>query len=289
MEKLSTFTFSAKAYCLLTKPGIMAGNLITTAGGFALARHGQTGELFGATLVGLSCVIASGCVLNNCIDREADAKMQRTKYRTELFRKVSVSGATVFALLLGILGLLCLFWFTNLVATLVALFGFVTYVALYTYSKYRSVHGTLIGSLAGAVPPVVGYTAVTGTLDAGAWVLFLMLVLWQMPHFFAIAMYRRDDYEAAGIPVLPVKRGFKAAKGQMLGYIAAFSAACGMLLWFGYVGIGFVVVSTLLGAGWFALGLQGFWCADDTVWARKMFITSLVVILTLSALLIGGM
>jgi len=286
MEKLSTFTFSPKAYCLLTKPGIIAGNLITTAAGFFLATQEKSLLLFLSAMCGLACIIASGCVLNNCIDRAADAKMQRTKHRASWFQQVSVQNATAFALLLGTLGTWCLFTYTNLLTTAVALFGFFTYVALYTYSKYRTVHGTLIGSIAGAVPPVVGYTAVSNTLDAGAWILFLMLVLWQMPHFYAIAMYRHEDYEAAGIPVLPVEKGIRAAKVQMVGYMAGFVGACWLLAWCGYVGTSFVIASTLLSAAWFSLGIQGFWCKNDTVWARKMFICSLVVILGVSGLII---
>lgn len=285
MQKLSipAFTFATKTYCLLTKPGIIFGNAITTAGGFALASRGHIDVwLFLVTLVGLSLVIASACVFNNYIDRNADEKMTRTQNRPLVKGLISARGAMAFAIVLGSIGTLLLAVFANLLAVLIALFGFFVYVILYSFSKYHSVHGTLIGSIAGAVPPVIGYCAVSNRLDAGAWILFAMIVLWQMPHFFAIAIYRLEDYAAASIPVLPIKKGMLTTKIQMLLYIIGFIGASSMLVAFGYLEYAYLIVVALLGLAWVGLCIKGFKCDNDRLWARTMFFFSLVVIMGLS-------
>src|SRR5208282_3822889 len=111
---------------------------------------------------------------------------------------------------------------TNPLAVSVAFAAFFIYVVLYGFWKRRKTVATLVGSIAGAIPPVVGYVAVSNRLDVGAWILFSILVLWQMPHFFAIAMYRLEDYKAASVAVLPAVKGIYATKVQMLLYILAF-------------------------------------------------------------------
>jgi len=281
MEKISipSYSYTAKSYCLLAKPGIMLGNAITIAGGFALASKGNIDFLlFLLTMIGLSCVIGSACAFNNYIDREADMKMSRTKNRPLARGDISERNALIFAAVLGALGASILGTFTNLRTLSVALFGFLVYVVLYSLSKYRSVHGTLIGSAAGAVPPVVGYCAVSDKLDAPAWILFAIMVMWQMPHFFAIAIYRMDDYAKANIPVLPIKKGIVRTKVQMVLYIIGFIAASSLLPLFDYTGNGYFFLVLLLGSGWLVLALRGFKSSNDTLWARKMFIFSLLMI-----------
>ena len=288
MEKLSlpAFTFATRTYCLLTKPGIILGNVITTAGGFVLASRSRIDFwLFLAVLSGLSLVIASACVFNNYIDRDADKKMTRTKNRALVMGVISAQRAILFALFLGLFGTLFLALFANLLTVVLALLGFFIYVVLYSFSKYYSMHGTLIGSIAGAIPPIVGYCAVSNCFDVGALILFTMIALWQMPHFFAIAIYRLDDYIAAAIPVVPVKKGIRTAKIQMLLYIVAFIVVSSMLALFGYVGNGYLIATALFGTSWLLLCIKGFKCASDKFWARKMFFFSLVVILGLCIVL----
>jgi protoheme IX farnesyltransferase len=285
MQKVSvpTFSFAAKAYYSLTKPGIIMGNAITAAAGFALASRGQIDSgLFFATLLGISLIIASACVCNNYIDRNADEKMQRTKNRALALGVISVQSALTFAIILGMLGALVLSLYTNLLTVAIALVGFFVYVVLYSFSKYHSVHGTLIGSIAGAVPPVVGYCAVSNRLDAGALILFAMIALWQMPHFFAIAIYRLEDYIAASIPVLPIKKGMLTTKIHMLLYIIAFIGASLMLFAGNYVGYAYLIVATLLGLTWAGLCIKGLKCDNDTLWARQMFLFSLIIITGIS-------
>src|SRR5579872_1139906 len=166
-----------RTYYLLTKPGIIMGNLITTVSGFALASRGHLdGWLFLATLIGLGCVIASACVFNNYIDRDLDRKMARTKNRALVMGLISGRNAIYFAMILGVVGFIALILYTNLLAVIVAAVGFIVYVGLYSFWKTRTSYATLIGSVSGAVPPVVGYCAVSSQFDMGAALLFMILV-----------------------------------------------------------------------------------------------------------------
>ncbi len=273
-----------KTYFSLTKPGIIFGNAITTAGGFALASSARGGGhinfgLFLATLIGISFVVASACVFNNYIDREIDGMMARTKNRALVKGLVSGRNAIIYAISLVLVGVLVLALYTNLLAVGIALTGFFVYVVLYSIWKRRSIYGTIVGSISGAVPPVVGYVAVSNSFDAGAIILFSILVLWQMPHFYAIAIYRLDDYAAASIPVLPVKKGVHTAKMHILVYISAFIIAALMPTVFGYTGYAYFTVVGLLGLTWLGLAIKGFSTSNnDKLWARKMFFSSLIVI-----------
>jgi protoheme IX farnesyltransferase len=280
-----------RTYYQLTKPGIIYGNLLTAAAGFllasAVARHIDLWLLL-ATLAGTSLVIASACVCNNYIDRGIDRKMARTKKRALVAGLVPARNALIYGALLGVLGFLVRGLWVNSLVVAIGVIAFVDYVALYGLAKRRSIHSTLVGSISGAAPITAGYCAVTGRLDTGALLVFLMLVLWQMPHFYAIAMYRFDDYKAAGLPVLTVKRGMHSAKVQILLYVVAFIFACAALTVFGYTGYVYLAVMLIVGLVWLRLGLQGLKTADDKAWARKMFFFSLIVILVLSAMVSVG-
>lgn len=270
-------------YYLLTKPGIVLGNLVTVAAGFLLASKGviHLGLFFG-TLAGLAFIMASACVFNNYIDREVDGKMKRTKNRPLAAGLISGDKAIFFGSVLGVMGGLILFFTTNLLTLFIASLGFFIYVVLYSLWKCHTIYGTAIGSLAGAVPPVVGYCAVSDRFDAGALILFAMMVLWQMPHFFAIALYHFQDYKAAGIPVLPIIKGAFRTKIHMVLYIAAFIFTASLLTFFHYTGIFYLIVTLLLGTAWLGLGLKGFATQNDQKWGGEMFRLSLILIAAIS-------
>lgn len=284
MERLLRLSaiFTLRKYLTLAKPGIILGNAVNAAAGFALASRGHIDlMLLFTTLFGLSCVIGAGCAFNNYIDREMDEKMNRTRNRVLVKKQVSPKNALIFAAIVGLFGVGLLAALTNLLAAFLALLGLFVYVFLYSLTKTRTTHCTLIGSVAGAIPPVVGYCAVSQQFDLAAWVLFAMLVMWQMPHFFAIAIRRLEDYKAASVPVLPIKKGLKITKIQMTLYVIAFTAVALLLTVFRYTGWGYFAVVTLLGALWLILSLKGFACKNDQAWARQMFIFSLVVVMVL--------
>jgi len=273
-----------KNYITLTKPGIIFGNATTMTCGFVLAsKMAFDPVLFFITLLGLSLVIGAACVCNNYSDQSIDIKMQRTKNRPLVQGSVLPKNALLFAFFLASTGFSLLHCYTNYLTTYVAAFGFAIYVFAYGFLKARSTHATLIGSLSGATPPVVGYLAVTNTFDTAAFLLYSVVVFWQMPHFFAIAMYRVSDYAAAGIPVLPVVRGSFTTKCNMLAYVVAFGFSASLLTLFGYAGYISLMTTLLLTAYWLWLSFQGFSVSDDILWAKKMFFYSLVVIMVLSS------
>jgi protoheme IX farnesyltransferase len=277
-----------KQYYWLTKPGIIYGNVINTLAGFFLASvvaWAFDGWLLVATVLGTSLIIGSGCVFNNYIDRRIDQKMKRTKKRALATGKLPVRNALIFGAVLGIAGFTLLALFVNWLVVAIGAIGYIDYIILYGYAKRKSVYGTLVGSISGSMPPVAGYCAVTGSFDMGAFLLFLLLTAWQMPHFYSIAMYRHKDYEAAGIPVLPVKKGMQHTKVQILVYIIIFTLATLLLTVFDYTGYIYFVVMALLGLAWLRLAIKGFKAVDDEAWARKMFGFSLVVTLTVAVML----
>lgn len=276
-----------KNYVLVAKPGIIFGNLISAAAGFFLASKGQVDDAdLLATLIGISLVVASGCVFNNCVDRNIDRKMIRTRNRVLAKGLISLKIAVSYATILGIAGMALLWAATNLLSVVIVLAGLVIYVGVYSmYMKRNSVYSALIGSLAGATPPLAGYCAVTGRFDMGAVILLSIFSLWQMPHCYAIAVFRFDDYAAAAIPVLPVKQGTAAAKKHIVGYILAFMAATLMLTFGGYTGYSTFAVATVLGLSWLYLAWSGYKGSDERLWARKLFVFSILTIFILSVMM----
>lgn len=286
-----------KEYYALAKPGLVYGNLIPVIAGFLLGAHVWLGyidlETLTATIIGIAFVMGSGCVFNNIIDADIDGSMERTKERSLVVGRISKNAALIFGACLGIAGFGILALWTNFLAAAAAAVGFFVYVALYTiWAKRRTTWSTAIGSIAGATPPVVGYCAASGRFDLAAILLFAILVLWQIPHFYSIAIYRRDDYAAAKIPVLPVRQGINVAKINILIYIIAFLFVAPLLAVFGYAGNAYFIIATILGLIWLGLGFSGFQSsgaaanqaaqmANDKRWARRMFFVSLIVMVTL--------
>ncbi len=270
-------------YYRLTKPGIVYGNAITAVAGFLFASGTSVdvGMLL-AMLVGLSLTIAGSCVVNNVMDREIDAHMERTKERAIPTGRIPISHALVFAGTLLLTGLSTLLFLTNFLAFAITFAGVIVYVGLYTPAKSRTVHSTLIGAVAGAVPPVVGYTAASGVLDAVALLLFLILVAWQMVHFFAIAIFRVDEYRAAGVPVMAVSRGIQATKILMIIYTLLFMGGLYALYIIAGLGLFYALIMGILSLGWLTLATIGLWTPDDTHWAKRMFLYSIVILLIFS-------
>ncbi len=285
--KVATISKSAfRAYLELTKPGIIMGNGMSAIAGFMLASKGPIDyALFVSMLMGLSLVMASACVFNNYIDRECDAKMERTKHRALVTGRISPKSALVYSTLLGLSGILLLGVYTNLLTMSLGLLGFLGYVILYSFSKYSTSYATVMGSFAGAIPPTVGYCSVSSHFDLGALLLYAIIVFWQMPHFYAIALYRKNDYQAASIPILPLTKGVLTTKIHMLLYTIAFTLTAPLLSIFGYTSPLYLLLSLLLGASWCILSLQGFKTRNDVLWARKMFIFSLIAISSLCVMI----
>ena len=269
-----------REYYYLTKPGILFSNVIAAFAGFLLASSWNIdlGLLF-ATLGGVACIIASACVVNNYLDRHIDAHMIRTKKRATVSGSIGRSSIILFATLLGGIGF-GLISLTNTTTLVLGVVAYLMYIVVYGYFKRTSVHGTLVGSISGALPPVAGYTAVTNQIDGAAIILFVILAAWQMPHFYAISMFRRDDYKKAKIPVLSVIKGMKAAKQQIVVYIIVLALAAPLLAVNGYAGITYLIIAVIAPLVWLFIGYK-YRALPDVKWARKMFFNSLWVLLIL--------
>lgn len=267
-----------KDYYTLTKPGIIRGNIIAAVAGFLFATQRSFDVVvFLFMVIGLSAVIGSACVFNNIIDRKIDKHMERTKRRAMVTGSIGLLSAYFFGTTLGVIGFILLWFFVNPLASVVSMVGFFFYVVVYTYFKRVTVSGTVIGSVSGAIPPVVGYTAVSNTLDAGAVLLFLILTFWQMPHFYAIAIFRINDYRAAAIPVLSIVKGIQRAKKEIIVYVVLFLIAAMLPYAFGYRGVVYFVTILLFGSQWLYRGLH-LWHENDEKWSGKMFQSSLIVL-----------
>lgn len=259
-------------YVQLTKPGITLSNLMTTFAALWLASYGYPNwKLALFTMLGTALVIMSGAALNNFYDRDLDKKMKRTQNRAVATGRISARNAILLGIGLLLAGVTVLAVFANPLAAVWGLIGHIFYVLIYTPMKRVTTLNTVIGGISGAAPPVIGWVAVTGTMDMAAWLLFLILFLWQPPHFLALAMLKTEEYRAGNLPMLPVVKGFAETKRQMVLWGSVLFPASLLLFVHGSVGYVYLIVMGVMGILYMVLLLQGFKAKDDLAWARKLF------------------
>ncbi|URJ32648.1 heme o synthase [Blochmannia endosymbiont of Camponotus sp.] len=279
-----------KYYLHLTKPGIVLGNLMSATGGFLIAsRRGYVScSLFIAMTIGTALVIAASCVLNNIIDRDIDAVMERTKNRVlvqhgQLFLNQSI----LYAVILSIFGFLFLSFTKNFLTVYLAAIGLFIYVGVYSlWMKRRSIYSIMVGSISGAMPPVIGYCTAANQFDVGALILLIIFSLWQIPHSHSIAILRLNDYKVACIPTFPIKKGVESTKNHMVVYIIGFIITTTLFTVMGYASYIFLIIISVMNLWWLYMGFYGYRIINhDSLWARKMFLLSLAIIVSLNLLL----
>ncbi len=238
------------SYVRLTKPRVIELLLVTTVPPMILAANGMPRiGLIIAVLVGGTLAAGGANAINCWVERERDQVMNRTRHRPLPLGELSPTSALVFALALEVIAFALLWATANLLAAVLALSATVFYVFVYTiWLKPRSPQNIVIGGAAGAVPVLVGWAAVTGSLAAPAWVLFAVIFFWTPPHFWALSVRYRDDYAAAGIPMLPVVRGLKVAARQILVYSVIVVATTLLLVPVASMGIVYTATAVVLGA-----------------------------------------
>jgi len=225
-------------------------------------------------LVGSTLTMASATVVNNYWDRELDQKMERTRNRTLPMGRMSPTAVLSYGIILGIAGLATLFAL-DVLTGLLGLLGWFVYIVIYTmWLKRSSTWSTSIGGVSGAMPPVIGYCAVTNELDAGAWLLFALLFLWQPAHFWSLAIRRVEEYREAGFPLLPVVKGIKRTKLQMIPYVLLLLPTVVLLYTYGYAGIYFLIISAALSVVWLVHTISGLMTKDTEKWAKINFLIS---------------
>ena len=195
----------ATDFIALTKPRLNALVIVTTAVGYFLgATAGSSFARFLYVIIGTACVAGAAAALNQVAERDVDGLMWRTRMRPLPDGRMHSGEALIFGILLAAIGLIVLVLTTSLLTAAVALVTLVSYTLVYTPLKRRTPAAMLVGAVPGALPPVIGWAAARGTLDAGAWALFTIVFVWQIPHFLAIAWLHREDFGRAGLPLVPV-------------------------------------------------------------------------------------
>ncbi|REK74620.1 heme o synthase [Paenibacillus paeoniae] len=260
----------------LTKPRLLRLNMFAALGGFWVASKWDIDiPLMIWMLIGSTLTMASATVVNNYWDRELDQKMERTRNRTLPMGRMKPSAVLAYGIILGVTGIAVLFLLVNSITGWLGLLGWFVYIVIYTmWLKRTSTWSTSIGGISGAMPPAIGYCAVTGEIDAGAWILFALLFLWQPAHFWSLAIRRVEEYREAGFPLLPVVKGIQRTKLQMIPYVLLLLPSVILLYWFGYAGIYFLIISVVLSLVWLVHTLQGIKAKDTEKWAKINFLIS---------------
>jgi protoheme IX farnesyltransferase len=235
---------------MLTKPRIISLLLLTTLVPMLIAREGAVDwALIVWTLLGGALAAGGAGAINMYLDRDIDAIMSRTRQRPVPTNRVSPLRALVFGLVLNLLAFVVLWWAANLLAAVLAMIGTVYYVLIYTrWLKRTTPHNIVIGGAAGAIPPLVGWAAVTNNIGVEAIFLFAIIFYWTPPHFWALALLRRNEYARAGIPMLPVVQGDAETKWQILLYTLLMLAITLVLTPLGLAGPVYFVCAAILGA-----------------------------------------
>ncbi|AID01075.1 protoheme IX farnesyltransferase [Staphylococcus xylosus] len=263
----------------IIKMGLVQGNLIPAFAGswlaIVLANHSFLSSIpqILMMLVGSTLIMGGACALNNYYDQDIDSIMPSKQQRPTVNDRISDRNLLMLSFGMMLIGEALLFAL-NIPSGVIGLLGIVGYVSFYSiWSKRHTVWNTVIGSFPGAVPPLIGWTAIEGNISLVAVALFLVIFCWQPIHFYALAIKRKDEYSLANIPMLPSVKGFKRTRVSMFLWLVILLPLPFLL---SSLGTTFIVLATLLNLGWLYLGLTSFKKnSDQTKWATKMFIYSL--------------
>lgn len=271
----------------LTKPRITTLNLVATAAGFGLARSQPSAATFAATMVGTALVVGSANALNCYLERGVDRYMARTRNRPLPAGRLAPQVAVIFGIALAALGVPLLTFAVNPLAGLLATVALVSYVLVYTPLKQVSPAALLVGAVPGAAPPLIGWAAATGQVDPPGVALFALLFLWQVPHFLAITLYRKEDYARAGFKILPLERGETATRRALAVYQVATVLASLALVPLAGAGLVYLVAAIVLGGLTLVSARRGLRADVGPKWARSFFMsTNVYLTLLMGALMI---
>jgi len=270
----------------LTKPRITLMVLVTAAGGMWLAPGSLDLLAMTVMLVTTGMVVGAANALNCYLERDIDRLMARTANRPLPDGRLEPVWALLLGVGMGTLSVPVLWLVVNPMTGFLGLVALLSYVAIYTPMKQWTPTALFVGAIPGALPPLMGWTAVTGTIEAPGLVLFGVLFFWQIPHFIAISIFRQDEYERAGLKVLPSVRGLQSAKVQAAVYTFALWAVSILLVPYGLAGLIYLSTAVVAGALFFGESLRGFSAPDVKVWAKKLFVASLFYLTVLFASLI---
>ena len=247
-------------YLVLCKPRVVVLIVFTAVVGMFLAVPGWPPLIaFWAGTLGIGLAASSAAAINHLLDRRIDAKMKRTKHRPLASGQLTERNVLIFALSLGLLAMVILVMGTNTLTAILTFMSLIGYAIVYTaWLKRATPQNIVIGGAAGAAPPVLGWTAVTGSLEPQALLLFLIIFIWTPPHFWALAIYRKDEYALVDIPMLPVTHGTAFTRLQILLYTILLVIVTTLPYLTGMSGVVYLAGVTVLNAGfmWYALRMM---------------------------------
>lgn len=259
----------------LTKPRLSSLVIFTAAGGWWLAPVESPPEIGLIAVIGTTLTVGAANTLNNYLERDSDKYMDRTKNRPLPTGRLPHNAALFFGLFLSLISIPMLIILVHPLPALLAAIALVSYVFLYTPMKRKSSMNTLMGAFPGALPPLIGWTAATHSIDTGGLLLFALMLLWQIPHFLAICIYRQKEYEAAGLVMLSTTHGLETTRRQMLLYTTALVPIPALLFLSQVCGPFTLVIGSALGFIWFWQAFDGYRNDKGDAWARKFFFFSL--------------
>jgi protoheme IX farnesyltransferase len=272
----------------LSKPRITRMVLVTTAAGAAMAPGRITDwAKLGWAMLGTALIVASANALNMFLEGDVDALMSRTKTRPIPSGRLEPEVALWFGAGLAAMGLPLLDFLVNPATAFVGGFALLSYVLVYTPMKRFSPAAVWIGAIPGAAPPLMGWTAMTGALSAAAASVFLLMFVWQIPHFHAIAVFRMEEYQRAGLKVLPAEKGLFRTKVSIVGLLVLQLAVSALPAYFGLGGTPYIVAAAILGLSYLGFGIAGFRKDAGARWARTLFFASLPYLLVLFGVLVA--
>ena len=276
---------SANALVELAKPGVTGLVTVTLLTGALTAPGHISAARLAVAVVGTVLVVASANSLNMYLERDTDALMSRTRNRPLPSGRLAPEAVLAYAAITAVLGLSLLGAFVGALPTLLTLLALVSYVACYTPLKRITPLALIAGAVPGALPPLIGWASVTGSLSTLAWMQFSILFVWQLPHFLAIAIFRREEYARAGMKVLPVVHGVQRTKIEIAAYSLLLALVSLAPIGLGLAGFAYAVVALVSGLAFLALATAGFGAKNERRWARRVFFASMpYLVIVLGAL-----
>lgn len=264
-----------RALVELSKPGVTRLVLVTTGLGVVAAPGSWLWSDLVFTVLGTGLVVAGANALNMFLERESDTKMVRTLGRPLPTGRLKPDEALAFGMCVSVLGLFTLAQFVSTAAVVLATVALLSYVLLYTPLKRVSSVALYVGAVPGALPPAIGYAALTGTVDGLGLSLFLILFVWQLPHFLAITLFRASEYKRAGLKVLPNEKGVPYTRRMTVVFAVLLLLTTLLPVWLNGASATYAVVAALSGVMFLAWALRGLLPGADEKWARSLFFASM--------------
>jgi protoheme IX farnesyltransferase len=272
-------------FLALTKPRLSGLVLFTAAPGMWLSTHSLDWKTVLFAMVGTAGTVGAANTINCVIERDSDRFMARTAKRPLPMQRLSVVQALLFSAVLACVSLPMLWLGVNPMTGALGLIALLTYAFVYTPMKSRTHWAMQVGAIPGALPPLMGWTAATGRIEAPGLALFAILFFWQLPHFIAIALFRKDEYRAAGLTSLPLEKGDDVARSHAVGYVVALLGVSTIPFFLHVAGWLYLGAALALGAWFAAVAVRGWRQQGGADWARKLFKTSLIYLTGLFAAL----